>query len=134
MPSYLLRLVTRFENIDLDDVREDAIKVGDGGNSDVEANTCLDHDEAVVRAQVERKKEDDLVVDENYCTSVVLSQQEMDAIHNAKIPGASDDWRPPPAKTEKGEPQFEIINNPGEWSSLTLCPEFIMGSPYSLKP
>ena len=112
LPSYILRLVIRLENMDLDDVIEEAVEGGDGGDSDVETDDCLDHDEAMVTDQAERNEEDDLVVDENYCTSVVLSQGEMEAIHNAKIPGAPDDWIPLPAKTEKGEPQFERIDNP----------------------
>ena len=66
----------------------------------------MDHDKAMVAAQEEQNEEDDLVVDENDCTSVVLSQGEMEAIHNVKITGSPDDWKPPPAKTEKGEPQF----------------------------
>ena len=65
LPSYLLRLVTQLENIDLDDVREEAVGGGDGGNSDVESDYCLDHDEAMVTAQPERNEEDDLVVDKN---------------------------------------------------------------------
>ena len=53
LPSYLLRFVTRLENIDLDDVNEEAVEVGDGEDSDVEADDCLDHDEAMVSAQAE---------------------------------------------------------------------------------
>ena len=85
-PSYLLKLVTRLENIDFDYVREEAIRGGDGGDSDVEVNNCLDYDEAIVKAQKERNKEDDLVVDENDRTLVLLSQGEIEAIQNVKIP------------------------------------------------
>ena len=60
----------------------------------------------MVTTQAERNEEDDLVVGKNYRTLVVLSQGEMEAIHNVKIPGAPEDWSPLPAKTEKGEPQF----------------------------
>ena len=51
MPYYLLRLVTRSENIDLDDVREESVEGGDSGDSDVESDDCLDNDEAMVTAQ-----------------------------------------------------------------------------------
>ena len=54
LPSYLLRLGNWMETIDLDDVREEAKEVGDGGDSDVEVDNCYDHDEAMVSAQVER--------------------------------------------------------------------------------
>ena len=55
----------------------------------------------MMTAQEERNEEDYLVVDENDRTLVVLSQGEMEAIHNVKIPGSPDNWIPPPAKTEK---------------------------------
>ena len=58
----------------MDDVREEAVKGGDGGESDIEDDKFLDHDEAMVTDQAERNEEDDLVVDKNDCTSVVLSQ------------------------------------------------------------
>ena len=56
LPSYLIRLVNRLENIDLDYVREDSVKRGDGGDSDVEDDDCLDHDKAVVTDQAERNE------------------------------------------------------------------------------
>ena len=83
----------------------------------------------MVTAQAERNKEDDLLVDENDHTLVVLSLGEMEAIHNVKIPGAPNDWSHPPAKNEKGEPHFELIDNPSGWSSFTFQPEFDKGIP-----
>ena len=76
LPSCLLRLVSRLEAIDLDDVREEANESGDGGDSDVEAYDSYDHDEAMVLDQAERNKEEGnmLVVDNNDRTSVVLFQ------------------------------------------------------------
>ena len=53
-PSYLLRFISRLETIDLDDLREEAKEAGDGGDSDVEADDCYDHDEAMVLAQAQR--------------------------------------------------------------------------------
>ena len=38
LPSYLHRLVTQLENIDLDDVREDSVEGLGGGDSDVESD------------------------------------------------------------------------------------------------
>ena len=74
MPSYLLRFVTRLENIDLDDVNGEAVEGGDGEDSDVEADDCLDYDEAMVSAQAERLEDYDLGVKDNDRASVVLSQ------------------------------------------------------------
>ena len=53
LPSYLLILVTLLENIDLDDVNEEAVEGGDGEDSDVEADDCLNQDEAMVSTQAE---------------------------------------------------------------------------------
>ena len=87
--------------IDLDDVREEAKEAGDGGDSDVEADDCYDHDEAMVSAQAERNEEEGniLVVDDNDRTSVVLSQGDIESMHAIKIPGAPDNWIHPAAKT-----------------------------------
>ena len=57
LPSYLLRLGIRLEAIDLDDVREEAKDTGDGSDSDVEADHCYDHDEAMVSDQAELNEE-----------------------------------------------------------------------------
>ena len=46
---------------------------------------------------------------------------EMDHVN---IPGAPDDWIPPLPKTEAGEPPFEMVDNPGEWSQFTYRPQF----------
>ena len=73
LPSYLLRLVTRLDNIDLHDVNEEAVEGGDGEDSDVGADDCLDHDEAMVSAQAEQLEDDDLGVEDNDRASVVLS-------------------------------------------------------------
>ena len=88
MPSYLLILVSQLETIDLDDVREEAKEAGDGGDSDVEADNCYDHDETKFLAQAEQNKEegDMLVADKNDPTSVVLSQGDIESMHAIKIP------------------------------------------------
>ena len=92
LPSHLLRLVSGLETISLDDVREEAKEAGDGGDSDVEADGCYDHNEAMIMAQAERNKEEGniLVVDDNDRTSVVLSQGDIESMHGIKIPGAPD--------------------------------------------
>jgi len=33
-----------------------------------------------------------------------------------------DDWQNPPTKTEKNEPEFKDIDNPGDWSSFSFRP------------
>ena len=74
LPSYLLRLVSQLETIDLYDVREESKEAGDGGELDVEADNCYDHDKAMVLAQAEQNEEEDnmLVVENNDRTSDFL--------------------------------------------------------------
>ena len=83
----------------------------------------------MVSAQAERNKEEGntLVVDNNDRTSVVLLQGEIELMHAIKIPGAPNNWSHPAAKTEQGEPSFENVDNPGEWSSFTLWAEYEKG-------
>ena len=75
-------------------------------------------------------------MEKNYHTSVVISQGEAEAINNVKILGSPGDWIPLPAKTEKGEPQFELIDNPSGWSNFKFWPEFdkgrLSGSKYTM--
>ena len=117
------------EIIDLDDAREEAKEAGDGGNSDVEADDCYDHDEAMVSDQAERNEEEGnmLVVDDNDRTLVVLSQGDIELMHEIKIPGAPDNWSHPAAKTDQGEPSFENVDNPGGWLSFTFRAEYEKG-------
>ena len=60
----------------------------------------------------------------------------MEAIHNVKITGSPDDRSPPPAKNDKEEPKFDIIDNPSGWSSFKFLPYFDKecpaGSQYSM--
>ena len=41
-----------------------------------------------------------------------------------KIHCVPDDWEDPPAKTEKKEPEFKEIDNPGGWSSFSFRPVY----------
>ena len=40
------------------------------------------------------------------------------------IPTAPADWEAPPVNSKKGEPKFEEVDNPGEWSEFTYRPKF----------
>ena len=77
LPSHLLRLISRDEAINPDDVTEEAKENGDVDDSDDEADDFLDHDAAMVEATVERQeeeREDEDAVDNGDPNSVVLQK------------------------------------------------------------
>ena len=45
-----------------------------------------------------------------------------------KAPKEPDDWVKPPPKTEKGEPTFDKVDNPGGWISFSYLPVFTSGA------
>ena len=67
------------------------------------------------------------MVDDNDCTSVVLSQGDIETMHTIKIPGAPDNCSCLAAKTEQGEPIFGNVDDPGGWSSFALRAEYEKG-------
>ena len=38
--------------------------------------------------------------------------------------GVPEGWEPPPVKTHKGEPEFESVDNPGDWNRFVFAPKF----------
>jgi hypothetical protein len=128
LPSYLLRLTSRDEAINLEDVTEEAKEKGDGGDSDDEADDFLDHDAAMVEATAERHEEgteDEDVVDDGDRNSVVLQKGPGPAVQiDIQVPGTPDDWVPAQRKVDKGQPNFVDVDNPGDWSEYTFRPEF----------
>jgi hypothetical protein len=128
LPSYLLRLTSRFEAINLEDVAEEAKEKGDGGDSDDEADDFLEHDAAMVEATLERQEEgteDEDVIDDGDRNSVVLQRGPGPAsLINMNVPGTPVDWTAPQRKEDKGQPNFADVDNPGDWSEYTFRPEF----------
>jgi hypothetical protein len=41
------------------------------------------------------------------------------------MPSVPSDWTPPIAKTEKGEPTFESVDNSGQWPEFTYQSKFL---------
>ena len=46
---------------------------------------------------------------------------------NIKIPSAPNDWKVPTVQTAKGEPDFDSVDNPGEWPRYCYRPVFVKG-------
>jgi hypothetical protein len=126
LPCYLLRTIARIELLSLDDVEEETNEVGDGGDSDVEGDDLTEHDEAMKTVILERlatEADDDGndIVDDGDSNCILLKKGSHPEI---KIPGIPDNWVPPHQKVEKGEPNFDEIDNPGKWCNFTFRPEF----------
>lgn len=118
---------------------------GDGGDSDIEGDEFQLHDFHSICGGDERSDDDSHVVTEskfdgskfgailkltaNGSTEVIgdVASDGSDAAnnpYNVSIPSPSSDWVPPPVKTEKGEPQFSEVDNPGKWSRFIFKPKF----------
>ena len=48
----------------------------------------------------------------------------MKGLGNAKVIEPPEDWKPAPPKTEKGEPLFDTVDNPGNWSPFSFRAKF----------
>ena len=48
-------------------------------------------------------------------------------LYNVKIPQPDEGWSPPAAKEGRGEPVFDIIDNPGDWQRYIFHPKFSKG-------
>ena len=78
-------------------------------------------------------KDDTLDLEEGFKNSLLERQSEVYGITVFgedlwRIPSGNPiDWTPPPVKTHLGEPEFDIVNNPGQCSEFTFCPVFSKG-------
>ena len=49
------------------------------------------------------------------------------ALYNVKIPQPDEGWNPPAVKEGRGEPAFNLIDNPGDWQRYIFHPKFSKG-------
>ena len=83
----------------------------------------------------ERKNygDDALDLEEGFTNSLLERQSEVYGItvfgeDSWRIPSGNPiDWTPPSVKTNLGEPEFDIVNNPGQCSEFTFCRVFSKG-------
>ena len=121
--------VTMMENAD-DLVllaKADNKSVGDGGSSDAEGDgefECSVLEEGAQQAAIERRDNDNANIEENVINT--------DFNYTKSLPGSPEDWTPPQppegwvhkADTERGEPLFSQVDNPGGWSPYTFRAKF----------
>jgi len=128
LPLYLTVAIMTSPDI-IADSCEDNEEVGDGGDSDEEAEIADDHQEALLEVQRERAllvgdyDDDAAVVADNDATAVLLHRGSRHVtLPEIQLPGTPPDWTPPARK--EGEPEFEFIDNPNKWCQFAFCPEF----------
>jgi hypothetical protein len=126
--GYLQRLLNREENLNMADVVEEENETGDG-DSTGSADDVNPIDDAMSEAQADRlqvliKLEDDgeesAIMDaESKCLFVLTGLEPEIA-----VPKPPDDWVPDVPKTDRNEPLFAAVDNPGFWSQFTFRPKF----------
>ena len=127
-PGYIQRLLNRAECLNMDDVQEEEKETGDG-DSTGSADDVNPIDDAMSEAQTDRlqvliKLEDDgeesaIMDSENKCLFVLTGLEP-----EISVPEPPDDWVPDAPKTDRNEPLFAVVDNPGLWSQFTFRPKF----------
>ena len=137
VPSYLSGASKRLENVHASDVYEDSNEVGNGGDSDedfAEETVFFETDEN----DSGNRNEENKAADDSFRNMLVLEKDSMllftrgkrkDAIVGGDIGGLKyfkppNDWVDPAPKTERGEPPFSSVDNPGKWSSFNFTPKY----------
>ena len=74
--------------------------------------------------------DDALDLEEGFTNDLLERQIDVDGTtifgeESGRIPPRTHiDWTPPPVKTKLGEPEFETVENPGQWSDSPLSQSF----------
>ena len=74
--------------------------------------------------------DDALDLEEGFKNDLLERQSEVDVTttvgeESGRLPPHTTiDWTPLPVKTHIGEPEFENVDNPGQWSEFTFHPVF----------
>ena len=84
------------------------------GEIDHDVDDALDLEELFTYALLEHQIEVDV-------TTIVGDDSERPPQHTPI------DLTPPPVKTQLGEPEFQTVNNTGQWSEFTFLPVFSKG-------
>ena len=119
----------------IQELDDQEIEEADGGNSDVEGEEQETFEEAYVRAMLDRKSQDndaDIHVQEINSGDIayviakkgVISEEFDDVDLTEKVIAPPDDWIIPEKKKncENQEPDFENVDNPGNWNSFIFRP------------
>ena len=132
LPNYLINPSKKDDVTDdfMGDVSEENRETGAGYDSNEDANEVQDIDDEMhmatlfkMLAVTEQESNDDIEVSDR---NMVELQGKIpnDLPENVKIHCVPEDWVNPAPNTEKNEPPFDSIDNPGQWSSYAFRPVF----------
>ena len=118
--------------VDMKNVLLEMEESGDGGDSDVEGDLAEELDDAVQEAVSDKRShiEDQEVVEFSDRNIVKLSSSKSKKWNSELekyIPSIPDNWKPDDIRSEQGEPEFDQVDNPGNWNDFIFSPEFELG-------
>ena len=116
------RIIEEFERLDLEDA--------DGGNSDTEGAEAEGFDEAFVKSMIDRNSEEGGIhieeINSGEIAFVLAEDKVLDGCDNIdfldKVTKVPDDWVIPEKKAGDDEPEFDKVDNPGNWNNFVFRP------------
>jgi hypothetical protein len=128
-PQYLTRTSSEVQvSLNMNDVLEEEAEHGDS-DSIADAIELAELEEALDESIRDRlliliKNEGSEEEEVSDCNrNHIILKKGLDK--EVSMPSVPDDWMPPVAKAEKGEPLFESVDSPGEWPQFTYRPKFL---------
>jgi hypothetical protein len=130
-PSYMLSYDPVPGVFNLDHAIEEAREKGDGGDSDVEGDEVLIHDEVIQEAEqdLQEAQDDNETLEYKDANSIIMARknQQMTVDPVIKLPSPPYTWLPPLPKVDKVEPMYDEVDNHGDWKEYTYCAKFEKG-------
>ncbi|KAG7337431.1 hypothetical protein IV203_034509 [Nitzschia inconspicua] len=101
---------------------------GAGSEGDDDSNESADEANELTESMIEANLE--RLGDSDNCVEFSEANPIKDLKDTASVPQPPSDYVPPAVKTEKGEPKWEELNNPGDWSRYCFNPSFNKSGSY----
>ena len=132
LPNYLINPSKKGEATDfLSDVSEDGRETGLGYDSDDNADEIMDIDDEMhmvsmfkTLSVIDQESNEDIEVSDRNMVQFDVKLPKKITPEDIKIHCVPNDWEDPAPDTERNEPPFELVDNPGNWSSYSFRPVF----------
>ena len=118
------------DSLNNNDVEENDVEEGNGGDSDNEVSEMAELEEAMAEVALNRMEAE---INDEGDEDIIGSDNVFDVVHDDdKVPlerhKPPDDWVDPPPKPNTDEPPFNEVDNPGGWPSFTFRPKYMKGT------
>jgi hypothetical protein len=124
LPRYLTANASIALSLDHVAAEEEDAGAGDDDDSVESADEANELTESMIEANLERLE------DLDDCAEFSEANAIKDLKDIASVPKPPPEYIPPPVKTEKGEPKWEEVDNPGDWSRYCFTPSFNKSGTY----